>query len=279
MSSSVAPGPEAAAPVLDQPQSTAPQAQKGKGLAIAALVIAIFSLLFSWVPIFNNVMAVTAFVSLVLGLVAFLGARKGKRAGKAMALASVLVSVLAIVIVFASQALYVKALDDVSDALDPKVTATGAAGAPAAAGTKSPAAADAAFTVGQAAKISANEDEAATITVNSVKVSEKALGQYGEKAQNGSFKLVNVTVVNSGTEAFDVNPFDWYLRDAAGNKYAYGDGNAISSGFEGPSFNATTLAAKEKRSGTMVIDAPKAAVELVYAPGWDAETVALWKIR
>jgi hypothetical protein len=275
---------------IDPAQQQAPQStptKGGKGLAIAALVLGIFSLLLCWVPILNNIIIAPALVGTVLGVIGYLGARKGKRGGKGMSLAGVILSVLAIILIFVTQAFYVKTLDDVSDSLSPDVTASSAASASGASTQDAPAedASDdqdsgpATVAVGDSVTVSQDDKEAATILVSSVKVATKGSGSFSEKPENGAYKIVKVTVTNTGSDSFDVNPFDWYYRDADGNKYEYGDGNSILSGFDGPSFDSTTLQPGEKRSGSMVFDTSKGATELIYAPGWDSSTVAVWKTK
>jgi len=267
------------------PPSAPPQPTKGSGLAITALVLGIFSLLIALIPIINNAAYFTALGGLVVGIIALVGARKGTRSGKGMALAGIVTSVLAIVGAILSTIIFVSVMDDVSTALDPKTSATATAPGPSASadaggtatgGAQEDSAAGAPLAVGETATVTNNDEPAADITVSSVKVSAKTLGEFGQKPENGSYKVIAVSAKNLGKDSFDVNPFDWYYRDAAGNKFEYGAAS-ISSGFTGKDFGASTLNVGEQTSGSIVFDVPAAAKELVYAPGFAGEPIAIWK--
>lgn len=268
------------------PPSAPAQPTKGSGLAITALVLGVFSLLICLIPILNNAAYFTALGGIVVGIIAMVGARKGSRSGKGMAMAGIVTSVLAIVGAIISTILFVSVLDEVSTALDPKTAASATAtpGPSASAGASGTATGDAqgdsaagpALAVGETATVTNNDEPAADITVSSVKVSAKALGEFGQKPENGSYKIVAVSAKNLGTDSLSVNPFDWYYRDADGNKFEYGSGS-IMSGFTGKDFGASSLNVKEQTSGSIVFDVPTAAKELVYAPGFAGEPIAIWK--
>ncbi|RJS46464.1 DUF4190 domain-containing protein [Nocardioides cavernaquae] len=93
----------------------------GSGLAITALVIGIVSLLFCWVPIINNLFAVTAIVGIVLGFLAVRRAKKGKATGTSLGRAGLWISVVALVGVFATQALYAAFFNSVADSIDDSI--------------------------------------------------------------------------------------------------------------------------------------------------------------
>jgi hypothetical protein len=57
-----------------------------------------------------------------------------------------------------------------------------------------------------------------------------------------------MTVKNIGSEASDINPFDFYAVDSEGNHYEYGDGNAFMA-IDGKELNAATLNKGEKVTG------------------------------
>lgn len=273
-------------PVPSQEYQPAPAPpQKGSGLAIAALILGIFTLVICLIPVVNNLAYVTGLVAIVLG---FLG-RRGVRPGKGMALAGIITGVLGVIGAIVSTILYVSVLNGVSDALDEAAKPVSGASA-SSSSTDSPddqtTPADdqtsdgpSTFKVGETASITQNGSEGATIKVTKVEVSKKSLGQYGSKPENGAFKVITVAAANSGDESFDVNPFDWYYLDADGAKYEYGDDNAFASGYEGKDFNGTTLNKGEKTSGTMVFDVPADAVKLVYAPNFDSEPIGIWTTK
>jgi hypothetical protein len=86
--------------------------RKGAGLAVASMVLGIITLLLCWVPIINNVAAVIALVGIGLGIPALLRARRGTHGGKGMAIAGLVTSIVGLVLVFATQALFVAAIDE-----------------------------------------------------------------------------------------------------------------------------------------------------------------------
>lgn len=93
----------------------------GSGLAITALVLGVVSLLLCWVPIVNNLFAVTAIVAVVLGLVAARRAKKGRSTGRGVARAGWILGVIALVGVVATQAFYAAVLDSVGDEIEQSV--------------------------------------------------------------------------------------------------------------------------------------------------------------
>lgn len=95
-----------------------PPQSGGSGLAVAALVLGVVSLLLCWVPIVNNLFAVTAIVAIVLGLVAARRAKRGRSTGRGTARAGWILGVVALVGVIGTQAFYASVLDDVSDEID-----------------------------------------------------------------------------------------------------------------------------------------------------------------
>lgn len=91
---------------------------KLSGSALSGLVIGVVALLLSAVPIINNFAAILAVAGLILGVVGIRATKKSKRRGKGMAVTATIISALALVIVFASQAMYGAALDEVGKGLD-----------------------------------------------------------------------------------------------------------------------------------------------------------------
>lgn len=98
------------------PGAPAPAA-KGRGLAIAALVVSLVALLLSWVPIVNNLAAVLAVVGLGLAIGAIVGAVRKGRPGKGMAIAAAAVSVVSVVVVVVTQLAYAAVVDEVLEDL------------------------------------------------------------------------------------------------------------------------------------------------------------------
>lgn len=108
-----------------QPERPSPEGHRatadaagGRGLAIAALAVAIVSLALCWIPIVNNVVFFLGILGLVLAFIAHRRARKGKSEGKGLAFAAILISILSLVGVIATQAFYSEILDDVGQAFE-----------------------------------------------------------------------------------------------------------------------------------------------------------------
>jgi len=272
-----------------QPPLPPQQPAKGSGLGVAALVLGIFSLVICLIPIANNLAYFTGLAAIVLGILG----RRGIRPGKGMALAGIITAIIAIIGAIVSTILYVSVLNGVSDAIDNAAKpVSGASASSSSSTTDDTTPADTETTpsddessddtgpttikIGQTAEITLNDQDGATVKISKVSVASGALDTYGEKPKNGRFKIVTVAAANSGSEGFDVNPFDWYYLGADGTKYEYGDDNSITSGYDGKDFNSTTLNKGEKTSGTMVFDVPASAKKLVYAPNFDSEPIAIW---
>lgn len=85
---------------------------------------------------------------------------------------------------------------------------------------------------------------------------------FGEPPANGTYWTVTIVATATGDQTVDVNPFDFYLRDPAGNRWDAFDGNAIYESTDND-LQATTLNAGETVRGAVVFDAPTEAAELV----------------
>lgn len=129
-----------------------------------------------------------------------------------------------------------------------------------------------AFPIGGTATITQGDKDAAVIALGKPAVKAKDPSMFGDKSKNGHFLIFPITVRAIGTDTFDINPFDFYVRDAQGNKFDYGDGTLY---MDDRGINATTLNPKEQVKGIIVFDAGKAAHEIVYAPLGQA--LGFWK--
>jgi hypothetical protein len=96
--------------------------ERTSGLAIAGMILAVFALLGSWVPIINNLSFILAIISLIFGIFGFVSIKKGKRVGQGLAVATIILSVIAGGIVLATQSFFGKVADDVSSSLDESVS-------------------------------------------------------------------------------------------------------------------------------------------------------------
>jgi hypothetical protein len=95
-----------------QPQPQQPPAQKGNGLAVAALVLGIIALVFCWIPFLNVLSIVLGVIGLGLGVPGLIGTLRGRRSGKGVAITGVVLSAVAIIAAIAISAAVTVAVDD-----------------------------------------------------------------------------------------------------------------------------------------------------------------------
>ncbi len=107
--------PEEEAPAEPQPSKRAKKEKKEgtSGLGIAGFVIGIIAVMFSFIPIVNNIAFFIGILAVIFGLI---GALTHKRKG--LSIAGIVLGVLAIVITLALQSMWSSALDSVSDQLE-----------------------------------------------------------------------------------------------------------------------------------------------------------------
>lgn len=168
-------------------------------LAVTALVLGIISLLLSWVPILNNLIFILALIATVVAIVAVVQTRPNKaHRGSGMAITSLVISILAIVVVFGSQAMYAKAIDE----------AFGAASMPPSAGT-SPSSSGVASQPAEASKASEDSNVAqlknGKVTIEVKKV-EKSVNDYEGKS------TVAATLVITNNDTSNLNPFEYRVQ-------------------------------------------------------------------
>lgn len=95
---------------------------RGNGMATAGFVLAIIGVVLCLIPIVNNVAFALALLGLVFGIIGLVRTSKGAPR-KGLAIAAIVLSVVAGIGVIASQSLYGKVIDEVSDQLDDTPTA------------------------------------------------------------------------------------------------------------------------------------------------------------
>ncbi len=95
--------------------------QKRSGLVVAGLIIGIIGLLLSAVPIINNFAAILGALAIIFGIAGIIGSKKRGGAGRGMAIAALIIGLVSVGIVFASQAMYGKVLDDAGKAIQESV--------------------------------------------------------------------------------------------------------------------------------------------------------------
>lgn len=186
-------------PLEPAPHQPVPPARTnaGKGLGIAALVIAIVALLLCWVPIVNNFAVFLGFVALILGVISLVIAAK-RRGSKGMGIASSVIAIVAIVMVFVTQAAYGKAIDGMSAAIE-----DAADGEIAAPDKVIEQAADESQVqkIGEATSIGEYSVNVSAVNLDAGAVIAKA-NTFNDKAE-GQYVLVDLSVVYNGDEEGD----------------------------------------------------------------------------
>ena len=87
------------------------QAPKGvSAMAVVGLVLGIFALISSWMPIVNNLSFIVGLLGLVFSIVGIVSASSGKSSGKGLAIAALVINIIACVIVLATQSMFAAAL-------------------------------------------------------------------------------------------------------------------------------------------------------------------------
>ena len=87
------------------------QAPKGvSAMAVVGLVLGIFALISSWMPIVNNLSFIVGLLGLVFSIVGIVSASRGKSSGKGLAIAALVINIIACVIVLATQSMFAAAL-------------------------------------------------------------------------------------------------------------------------------------------------------------------------
>ncbi|MFC9934336.1 DUF4352 domain-containing protein [Glutamicibacter sp. NPDC127525] len=234
------------------PPAPPAKSSAGKGLGIAALVVAIVALALCWVPIVNNFAAVLGFIALVLGIVSLIVASK-RRGSKGLGVASSIIAIVAIVLVFATQAAYVKAIDEVAngiaDASDGEVAAPAEIIEQAEDETQ-------VLALGQAAAVGEYSVNVSAVNLDAGAQIAKA-NEFNQEAE-GQYVLVDLSVVYNGEEEgdawLDLNP---ELVGSDASIYSTSSATAITAK---PGMDVPTLAKGGKGSYQVVFDVPAEAV-------------------
>ncbi|WP_175954473.1 DUF5067 domain-containing protein [Schaalia sp. Marseille-Q2122] len=88
-------------------------------LGITALVMAVIAILLSWIPFINLLSYLLAIPALVMGIIAIVkSGPQGATRGRGIAIAATIISVLALILTFALQALYARALTEFGNDLE-----------------------------------------------------------------------------------------------------------------------------------------------------------------
>lgn len=240
---------------IDPGQTTATPAAKtsaGKGLGIAALVIAILALCLCWVPIINNFAAVLGFVALILGIISLVIAAK-RNGSKGMGVASSIIAVVAIVLVFVTQAAYVAAIDEVVEAIE-----EGVDGQSEASESEIAQASDESMVLNMGDSIDIGEYAVSVTSVNLEAAAEiEAANPFNESA-NGQYVLVELEVTYNGNEEGD--PWIDLVIELMGSDARIYSSSTTDAIVENSAFDLPTLTTGGSGSFQVVFDVPAEAV-------------------
>lgn len=240
-------------PTTPAPEAPAPKTSAGKGLGIAALVVAIVALVLCWVPIINNFAAFLGFVALVLGIISLVIAAK-RNGSKGLGIASTIIAVVAIVLVFVTQAAYVAAIDEISTAVED--SKDGEVSAPAEVVEK---AADSAqvLVLGKAATVGPYEVTVKSVDLNATETIQAA-NSYNEKA-SGQYVVADLDVTYEGDEEGDA----WIdlMPELVGSDASIYDTSTCMATLEKPATDAPTLTNGGSASYQVCFDVPKKALD------------------
>lgn len=225
----------------------------GKGLGIAALVIAIVALTLCWVPIINNLAAVLAIVALILGIVSLVVATK-RNGGKGLGIASGIIAVVAVSLVFVTQAAYVAAIDEVVAAIEDS-----ADGESAASDKELEQANDDSQVLGLGQERDLGDYSVTVAAVNLNAAEQIAAANPFNDSAAGQYVLVDVEVTYTGSEEAD----PWIdlnveLMGADARIYSTSSSDAV---VERSGFDLPTLTSGGSGSYQVVFDVPAEAVE------------------
>jgi Domain of unknown function (DUF4352) len=279
------PPPEYPPPPAEQ-TPTAVQQPPRNGLGITALILGIIGTISGIIPLFFWLAGILGVIGLILGFVGRGRAKRGEATNGAMALWGIITSAIALILSIVGLVITVGAFGEAADELaetaeEPTATTVDpvesepAAESPAEEQTP-PAETVAQGAVGDTAVVSEDGVDVGEVLVEDVSTSTTPTDpEFGEAPANGTYWTVTIVATATGTQTFDINPFDFYLRDPAGNQWDAFDGNAIYESTDND-LEATTLNGGEHVRGVIVFDAPTDAAELVYAPG--LRSLATWTL-
>lgn len=237
---------------MESNASTTPLEPTGKSaLGIAGFVLGLIALCTSFLPIINNFSAFLAVLGLVFAVIGTVSCVRGKKSGKGLTIAGLIICIVSLVVVFATQNMYVKAIDEATSGAS--VTSTSQSSSSSSSDNGSQAAGD--LPVGTTASLSNGLE----VTVNSV---TSGLANYnGEE-----FTSVTVTYTNTGSDTLSFNTYDWKAQDSQGAQrsatFEVGGDAADSSA----RLDSGSLAAKGNVTGVLEFDGQISKV--IYSPSF-----------
>lgn len=263
-------------PVAPAPEAPAPKTTAGKGLGIAALIVAIVALLLCWVPIINNFAAFLGFVALVLGIISLVIAAK-RRGSKGLGIASTIIAIISIVMVFVTQAAYVAAIDGVSSAVEDSMD--GEVSAPAEV-VEQAADSSQVLALGKSATVGSYEVNVKSVKLDAAK-EIKAANPYNEKA-SGQYVVADLSVTFKGDKEGDA----WLelMPELVGSDASIYDTSTCMATLKKPASDAPTLTKGGSASYQVCFDVPKNALDdpklrVSETISFDDEASALWATK
>jgi hypothetical protein len=261
------------------------------GLAVAALVVGIISLVLAWIPVVNLVSILGGIAALILGIVALRKANRGVAGGKGMAVAGTVLGGVSLVLAIVVNVFFGVAIDEAINSAESAAPAVAPTVQPAeseqTAGdeqtvdTEEPAAAPGGLLpLGEAAEVG---DYTIAVTGLNLNADEAiAAADATNPAPDGQYVLAEVSVVYNGTE--EGNPWmdlSYILQGADAAEYDDGTCMAIEPNSV---VNVPALAAGDAAEYQVCLDVPAEAIEggsFAIEPlfSLDAAERAVWEIR
>ncbi|MBF4993241.1 DUF4190 and DUF4352 domain-containing protein [Arthrobacter gandavensis] len=186
------------------------QSNKGRGMALAGLILGIVALFLFWIPIISWVALVMALVGLGLGIAALVTAVRERTSARGLSIAAVVVSgvaLLASILVTAFWGALFSAVDDEASNNSSSTITRGATDSPPVSGSATSSSSASATASAQLLPLgTAGEVGDYAVTVSSVQLgATDAILGFNEfnQAPEGQYVLITLDVVYNGTEEGD----------------------------------------------------------------------------
>lgn len=182
--------------------------KKKSVLPVVGLVIGIFALLSSWMPIVNNASFFIGVIGLIVAVIGLIKDRKNPKVGNGLAIVAIVINVLAMGVVLATQGMYSSAIDEATSGVS--VSSSQEQGSEASGSNDSKVTELADYSkmkVGQSVTL----DDGLVVRVKAVKT---GLVDY----DGSKVTCVTVTYKNSSDEKVSFDSYDWKAENKKGTQ-------------------------------------------------------------
>ena len=97
--------------------------------------------------------------------------------------------------------------------------------------------------------------------------------KYGDKAEQGAYLTLDISIESVSGDATGTNPFDWEAKDADGRVY-----NADISAPE-PQLHSTSMVPGDTVRGFLSFDLPKGTTSVRLIDGLEGKPLAVWTVK